>query len=265
VFDFLFHRGKKTLAFDVASVTDRGLVRRDNQDAHLCDAAHRVWCVADGMGGGQGGALASAWTCAALADAVAVAQALRPMARSIDAALQSANDRIRSHMREQGYKMMGTTVALVAVDQANPFRALTCHAGDSRIYRFRQGTLRALTVDHTVGGELGRSFRGSRATETFADRRSPLSHVLTRAVGTEFRVRPTWRRVLMRAGDRLMICSDGVHDMLTDAQIGACLRAARSPQDAVDRLAKAVMAAGAGDNFTIIVLFARAQRDAKVS
>ena len=257
--DRMLGRGRRALALSACARTDRGLVREDNQDAFVCEAADGFLCVADGMGGGEGGALASQWCCEALAAACAATRGRPLEAResAVDAALQEANARIRGFAREKGYKTMGTTAVAFLLEPAEGFRARALHVGDSRLYRFRNGRLDVLTRDHTVGNELGRAMStgNSDQARSLQARSNPLTHILTRAVGTELRARPEWRTVDVQRDDRYVLCSDGVHDMLDDASIGAILREAGSPASAVARLEAAVREAGAGDNYTIVCAF----------
>lgn len=250
-------RPPQGLGFAAAAATDRGLVRADNQDAFACRPEMGFLCVADGMGGGDGGAAASAWTCAALEKAWEATRGQPFAAREarVGEALQEVNGRIRAYADEKGYRMMGTTVAALLHDAAGDgARARICHVGDSRIYRLRRGRLDALTRDHTVGSELGTALSSSDSAQADAlrARSNPLTHILTRAVGTERRARPAWKTVDVQRGDRLLLCSDGVHDMVSDAEIAALLKGGFSPQAAVARLEAAVRRAGAGDNYTLV-------------
>ena len=111
--------------------------------------------------------------------------------------------------------------------------------------------------DHTVGGELSRKTHSRMESDDLKSRRNPLSHILTRAVGTEFRVRPDWQTTDMRLGDRFLLCSDGVHDMISDEEIAALLRSRGAPDEIARRLEKAVVDAGAGDNYSMICLEVR--------
>lgn len=257
----LFGRNEKPqFPFATATVTDRGFVRRANEDAFLDRPEDGFFCVSDGMGGGDGGALASRWICDAFAD---VMDAERGSAYEIKQfalvrEIQRVNDRIRAFAKENGYRMMGATLALMLVDHANPTRALVCHAGDSRIYRARSGMLRQLTRDHTVGNELGRALSENAAARAadLQSRRNPLTHILTRAIGTELRARPDLAEIDVKRGDRFLLCSDGVHDMLEDDEIAPLLKNASDPAAAVARLSAAVRNAGAADNFTMVCVFA---------
>ena len=257
----IFGRSEKPqFPFATATVTDRGFVRRANEDFFLDRPEDGFFCVSDGMGGGDGGALASRWICEAFAS---VMDAEKDSAYEIKQfalvkEIQRVNDRIRAYAKNNGYRMMGATLALLLVDHANPTRALVCHAGDSRIYRLRAGELKQLTRDHTVGNELGRAPSESAAARAadLQSRRNPLTHILTRAIGTELRARPDMAEIDVRRGDRFLLCSDGVHDMLEDVEIAPLLKDASDPAAAITHLSAAVRNAGAADNFTMLCAFA---------
>ena len=249
----LFGRNEKSrFPFASATVTDRGFVRKANEDSMLCRDEDGFFCVSDGMGGGEGGALASRWICDSFAG---VMDAEKDSAYEIKQfalvrEIQRVNDRIRAYARENGYRMMGATIALMLVDVANP--------ADSRIYRMRGGELKQLTRDHTVGNELGRALSENAAARAadLQSRRNPLTHILTRAIGTELRARPDLAETDVKRGDRFLFCSDGVHDMLEDAEIASLLKGASAPPAAITSLSAAVRNAGAADNFTMICAFA---------
>ena len=255
---------RSRLGFVAAATTDRGLVREDNQDSFVCAPEEGFLCVADGMGGGEGGALASQWTCAALQEAW-LSTGNRPLEMrepQVLEALQSVNGRIRAYAKSNGYKVMGTTAAAILHECVDGFRARIFHVGDSRIYRYRLGRLDVLTRDHTVGNELGSAMSAASASQakSLQARSNPLTHILTRAVGTELRARPEWKTVDIQKGDRFMLCSDGVHDMLSDAEIAEILKESSSPRVAVARIETAVRKAGAGDNYTIVCAYVVTRR-----
>ena len=257
----LFGRNEKPqFPFASATVSDRGFVRRANEDAFLDRPDDGFYCVSDGMGGGSGGALASRWICDSFAGVMDAEKdsAFEIRQFALVREIQRVNDRIRAYAHENGYRMMGATIALMLVDHANPTRALICHAGDSRIYRLRAGELNLLTRDHTVGNELGRALSENAAARAadLQSRRNPLTHILTRAIGTELRARPDLAETEVKRGDRFLLCSDGVHDMLEDAEIAALLKDASNPAAAIAHLSAAVRNAGAADNFTMVCAFA---------
>ena len=244
------------LRFNVAAATDCGLVRPENQDAYLMRAGDFFLSVADGMGGGADGALASAWIREAFEDLLAKESlTFRKRVSGTAAALESANARIREHMKDHGIKMMGSTAAVLLADPSRPARGVIAHVGDSRIYRWRKGKGVQLTRDHTVGDELGRAHVNAADAAALKSRKNPLSHILTRAVGTGFKVRADWRKIDLRAGDRFLLCTDGVHDVLSNEQVSALLGRAKTPAEAVKAVAREVIACGAPDNYTLICAF----------
>ena len=131
-------------------------------------------------------------------------------------------------------------------------------SGNDSIYRMRGGVLTQLTRDHTVGNELGRALSENAAARAadLQSRRNPLTHILTRAIGTELRARPDLAEIDVKRGDKFLLCSDGVHDMLDDVEIAPLLKGASDPAAAVSSLSAAVRNAGAADNFTMICVFA---------
>lgn len=239
--------------FVAASVCERGLVRADNQDTVVCEADAGLFAVADGMGGGSEGALASRWVGESLEE-VAKAKVSLSLAERMELVgemLKRANRRIRLRAAECGHKTMGTTVALILVDPRDLSQAKVCHAGDSRVYRIRGGTLQPLTRDHTVGCELGSAAQAGGYARGCGSRRNPLSHVLTRAVGTEDLLRLEWMDIGLERGDRFLICTDGVHDVMEDDDILSILPGG-APADAVGRISKCVVERGAPDNYSLI-------------
>ena len=265
----LFGRGNESqvpLHFNVAATTDCGLVRPENEDTYLMRKEEFFLAVADGMGGGADGALASSWVCEELTGLLATPfDGFRARVKGAGAALEAANARVRAYMKERGIKMMGSTAAVLLADPAHPSRGVIAHVGDSRIYRWRKGKGIQLTRDHTVGDELGRAHVNAADAAALKSRKNPLTHILTRAVGTGFKVRADWRKIDLRAGDRYLLCTDGVHDVLSNEQVSALLGRAKTPADVVKAFARDVIACGAPDNYTLICAFVEKLRPATTS
>lgn len=238
-----------TVAFVTAS--EAGLVRKENQDNLFVDAAARFFCVADGMGGGAEGARASAMVCARLKAALASLGGVAAGRACVDAALGAASAEIFRYAAEHGFKQMGST-ACVLTFGAGFTTGRICHVGDSRVYRVRRGLCKQLTRDHSVGVELGALIDRHRMDE-FKDRANPLSHILTRAVGTQETVRTDWTEIDVETGDRYVVCSDGVHDVVSATRLAA-LVGAGPIATARDRLAAEVVKCGAPDNYTFILV-----------
>ena len=244
---------KKRLKVACLTVSETGLVRKDNQDSLFVDRAKTVFCVADGMGGGSEGATASRFVCEEVAKAVEGAQGLAVRMEAVEAAIVAANDRVRAYAKERDFKQMGSTLAVLLVDPSDVRRAAICHIGDSRIYRIRRRTAELLTQDHTIGGQLGDMTKGVLAAG-FKSRTNPLAHVLTRAVGAADKVEGDWKRIDVADGDRFLICSDGVHDVVSDARIGAILSCPGGLEESSRRLTDEVVRHGAPDNFSYVMV-----------
>ena len=234
------------------AVSETGLVRGNNEDNFLVAAADGVYAVADGMGGGEEGERASALVCANLKMLAFAAETdFTARLETVVRAVAEANRAIHDYATARGFRQMGSTVAALVFDPSDPARAATVHVGDSRVYRIRGGMATALTRDHSVGFELG-DFAGCEA-ERFRDRANPLAHVLTRAVGALPEVRCEIRETDVRPGDRFLLCTDGLHDVVPDGRI-AVFAAGGTLATARDRLAAEIVKRGAPDNYTFILV-----------
>jgi len=227
-----------------AELTDTGRTRASNQDRVLSDPALGLWALADGMGGHAGGAEASRIACAALHEAVGHGM---PLADGFEV----AHSAVRSAQRETpALQDMGTTlVALLEHD--NDYRI--AWVGDSRVYRYNEcdGSLECLSRDQNVAGRL---VTEGRLTEEQA-REHPQRHVLTDCIGQRCRL-PTIESASFEwhGGDRLLLCSDGLHGELCDAELAQWLGNARSPHAAADRLLHRALEAGGRDNISLIII-----------
>ena len=240
--------------WSVASLaaSETGSVRKDNQDAFFVDEAKTLFCVADGMGGGSEGATASRFVREEFARA-AETDGLSERLRAADAAIAAANGRIFAYAREKGFRQMGSTVAALFLDPKRSGKAAICHVGDSRVYRVRRGSAELLTKDHTIGGQLSEFATGEQAAG-LRNRRNPLAHVLTRAIGVDEKVAGEWRKIDVEKGDAFLVCSDGVHDVIADSLIGEILTVSESLETASKRLSDEIVRNGAPDNYTYVMV-----------
>ena len=249
MFGFGKRKGLKAVC---VTASETGSVRKDNQDSLFVDKAKTVFCVADGMGGGSEGETASRFVCEEIGKAVE-AKTLAERMEAVEAAVAAANDRIRAYAKERDFKQMGSTVAVLLLDPSDSRRAAICHVGDSRIYRIRNRKAELLTHDHTIGGQLGDLTKGVLAAG-FKSRTNPLAHVLTRAIGAADKVEGDWKKIDVADGDRFLICSDGVHDVVSDARIGSILSGPDGLAAASRRLSDEVVRNGAPDNFSYVMV-----------
>lgn len=235
----------------ISTCSEKGLVRKDNQDTVICLERVNVFAVADGMGGGEEGALASRMVSEELERQV-VSDDYRVRLEEIDKAIVAANTRIFEHAKSCGYKQMGSTVALLVLNDGASGHAAVAHVGDSRVYRVRKGTAESLTRDHSVGAELEEKV-GYGKGHQFAVRSSPLAHLLTRVIGSETKVSVSWRKVDVAVGDRFVICSDGVHDVVEPETL-ARLVADGDLATATKALSREVVRCGARDNYSFVLV-----------
>ncbi len=230
-----------------AAASDSGLVRDSNQDALFVDWS--IVLVADGMGGHAAGEVA--------AQIAAEVASQRFQADStvagLQAAVQSANRAIVEDAADHPDRFgMGTTLIALALthdDTGTVFPTLA-HVGDSRAYQLRDGALRQLTDDHSVAEEW---VRMGRLTPEEAQTH-PRRHQLTRVLGVEEAVEVDLQSIEAQPGDRILLCSDGLSNELSDSQI-AEIAATDEPLEAiVENLVAAARAAGGHDNITAVLV-----------
>jgi serine/threonine protein phosphatase PrpC len=229
-------------AADTIWKTDTGRQRRDNEDNAFVRAP--LFVVADGMGGAQAGEVASQ---------LAVEEFQEPLPdegsaeeRLIDR-IRAANRRIYDLSRtEHEHAGMGTTLTAVYLDDD---RLAVAHVGDSRAYIFRDGELGGLTQDHSLVAELVR--QGKLTEEQAAEH--PQRSIITRALGIEGDVEVDTWSYSMRAGDVVLLCSDGLTSMIGERQIVQILRGEMSLHRVADQLIGAANDAGGRDNITVIL------------
>lgn len=234
------------LRFRSAARTHVGLVRQANEDSMLARDAAALWIVADGMGGHEGGQWASQTLVAQFA---ALDLDINRNARgaAIVRALEEGNRAIHDAATAAG-KQMGTTAVVVHTDADD---VLLIWVGDSRIYRLRGPAFEQLTRDHTLVQDLVE--RGALAPEEAETH--PMSHVLSRAVGTEAVLRYDSVVGKAQAGDRYLLCSDGLTKVVPDALVAAILSGG-TIDAAADRLIAETLERGAPDNTTVVILSA---------
>lgn len=230
-----------------AAGTHVGLIRPQNEDSYLCE--HPLYAVADGLGGHAAGEVASALVVERLTeltfgDDVSLDAAQQELAEAV----RDANRRIhRSAAEDPQHAGMGTTVtAAVAVGATLCF----AHVGDSRGYLLRGGELSQITEDHTP---VQRAVRAGVISAEEAQHH-PSRHVLAQAVGLDVDVEIDTPRVDLQAGDRIVLCTDGMTDPIPDTDIPGIIGDADGPDAVVDALITAALQRGGPDNVTIVVI-----------
>ena len=234
------------LRYRSAARTHVGLVRQANEDSLLVRDDVALWVVADGMGGHDSGQWASQTLVTHFARLDLTIDRTR-RGTAIVQAFEEGNRAINEVAVRSG-KQIGTTAVIVHCDADD---VLLIWVGDSRIYRLRDGALEQLTRDHTLVQDL--VDRGS--LDPAEAESHPMSHVLSRAVGTEPALRYDSLVVKARAGDRFLLCSDGLTKVVSDQQTAAIL-ASGTIDTVAERLIGETLDRGAPDNTTVVVLSA---------
>ena len=222
--------------------TDTGRQRRGNEDSAFARAP--LFVIADGMGGAQAGEVASKLAVEAFHDELP--ERGTPEQKLAEVA-QLANRRIFDISRSEHERAgMGTTLTAVYVEDG---KLAIAHVGDSRAYLFRNGELGLLTQDHTLVSELVK--RGKLTEEQAAEH--PQRSIITRALGIDAEVEVDTWTYGARAGDVVLLCSDGLTSMITEEQIVAILSSESDLDAAADRLIDEANEAGGRDNITVIL------------
>jgi serine/threonine protein phosphatase PrpC len=233
------------IGFITVGRTHTGHVRACNEDVWVALPKRGVWAVADGMGGHQRGDHASSLVAARLA-ALPATSGAPDLLRAVNAALGACHGEIQE-MTAPG-EICGCTLVLLLVAEAD----FTClWAGDSRLYRLRAGRLERMTRDHSLVQEL--ADLGQLSPD--AARIHPWRHQITRAVGVGERLKLDAVQDRILAGDVFLLCTDGLTSEIEDAEIERILVGA-PPEDAADHLLSAVLARGARDNVTLVIVAA---------
>lgn len=214
-----------------------------NEDSYI--AQPPLFAVADGMGGHGAGDLASRLAI----DTMTVAGRLRPL--SVEGVLDALDGANRAIVTYEGVRGMGTTITgLALLEIPGGDRLMIFNIGDSRVYRLSGGQLEQLTVDHSEVQELVQAGVITRDQARIHPRRN----IVTRALGTSPPSRPDYWLLGASAGDRYLICSDGLYSELPDEHIASLLANGGSPQASADALVAAAEVAGGHDNITVIVI-----------
>ncbi len=235
---------------DVGVATAQGRRPRNEDSVWAADGAY---LVADGMGGHEAGQAASR-------TAIGVLRGLCEGAPGPDEArrtVRAAHAAVRDLPSTTGRRPGTTATGVVLTEHGSTPCWLVVNVGDSRTYRMAGGVLEQVTLDHSEVAELVAS--GIVGADEAS--RHPRRHVVTRVLGGgSTRVEPDVWLLPVSPGDRMLVCSDGLTDELSDARIQAELRAEGAAQPAADRLVAAALAAGGRDNVTAIVVDATLRR-----
>lgn len=234
---------KNTAGQDISfgSRTDIGYVRDHNEDSLIIIPP--LFAVADGMGGHEAGEIASEITVNTLAE-------LAPShldAEGLTAAVEAANYNVMKAPRQSiGRDGMGTTLTAAMLEGE---RLLIAQVGDSRAYLLHKGHLQQITRDHSLMADL---IEAGQITPEEA-RVHPNRSVITRAIGSDIHMRPDIYELNVDAGDRILLCSDGLSSMISNNAIESIMRRQSDAQHCADELVTAALENGGADNVTVVV------------
>jgi protein phosphatase len=240
--------------FNWGAETHVGKDRQENQDSFFVDPEPALFLVSDGMGGHRGGSLASGIVAEDLP--VMIENALDRLRVGTPRAIRALLKRIIAEQSRQvqmegtsetGFPDMGATLVIALLRKGRCFLA---NIGDSRAYRLRKGRFIQLTRDHSVVSELIEKGRIEPEEALNHDAQGQI----TRYIGMEEKARSYVRSFSLKKADRLLLCTDGLTDMLNDKEIAAILRAETDPQAACKSLVAAANKAGGHDNITALVI-----------
>ena len=226
-------------------VTHVGLVREQNEDTVCANVAQGVYILADGMGGHLAGEVASSMTTDELEKRLSACR--EPSTEILREAIAQTNAIVyEKQMSDPSMKGMGTTLTVLWEDKAHVHIG---HVGDSRAYLMRDGKMRQMTEDHSMVGEL---LRAGVITPEKA-RTHPQRNVITQAVGADISVQPDVFTIIKNPGDKWLLCSDGLTDMVEDTAIAQVIDQYDS-ESAVQKLLQLALDNGGKDNISIMLL-----------
>ena len=243
-------------------LSDVGRRRDHNEDAFYISDEDHFAILADGMGGRHFGEVASNMTVEIVRERFAnfFPPSLRKLRRIdqsrcadtvvtlLDDWIRDANFAVwRKGQSDEQYREMGTTLAMI---YALPTAAVVAHIGDSRVYMLHQGTLLQVTHDHSfVNSQVDSGAMTAEEAQLSAQK-----NIITRAIGTGRHVKPDFRIMHAGPGDRFLICSDGLSDMVADEVVRDVLDSEAPGQKKLERLVAEANANGGKDNITVLLV-----------
>ncbi|RON08118.1 protein phosphatase [Pseudomonas brassicacearum] len=231
-----------------AARTDPGKVRARNEDAFLDSPEHGLWVVADGMGGHQGGDIASQLIVASLAE-LPVEDSFDERLKGVRQCLHWLNRRLGQELTVTAGRhdsIMGSTVVALLVDGN---RAACIWAGDSRCYLWRGQRLYQLSKDHSLMQQL----IDEQQMSIEQAKAHPAASALTRAVGASEQLTLDVLELEVYPGDAFLLCSDGLYQGLSSDALGNAL-SLTAPHVALERLFDGALRGSARDNLTAVVI-----------
>jgi serine/threonine protein phosphatase PrpC len=242
---------KESYTVQAAGRSHQGLVRDQNEDRFVIDQSIGFYLVADGIGGHQAGEVASRIAAEIISKKIARCskKSRQDPAKFLEDAISTAHQAIRKQasktISQQG---MGSTVVVAWLDPMEK-QLWLAHVGDSRAYLLRGIEFLRLTEDHTI-------YNQAKRAGLLGD--DPLTHpprsVLSQALGASAVIAPETARIDLQPNDRLLLCSDGLTDMLSDEQISELMHTEEDLDQVCERLIQSALDRGGKDNVSVVLL-----------
>ncbi len=237
------------------ALTDIGRVRSINEDAFLVEPELNLFVVADGMGGHAAGDVASKLALKSLvrsyrAQLVALKKAAKQRTADhvLRRAINTANRKVFNQSNAKSHlNGMGTTIVGILLQDSTAF---IFHVGDSRAYLIRQDEIELLTSDHSW---VNMQVKQGKLNEEDA-RHHPLKNVITKALGIHKKVEPDIEMRSIKSGDIILLCSDGINNMLEDNEILGIIIDSSGLDAAAGRLIETANNRGGDDNSTVLLV-----------
>ncbi len=239
------------------SITDIGRKRQLNEDyvfetTEPIGLLPNLFLVADGMGGHKAGDHASRETVEIMVEQIGICK-LEDRKEILRSALEAANQRVYADARHSvDLEGMGTTVVAATLDKE---RLLVMNVGDSRLYVVSQEGIRQITVDHSLVEEMVK--KGVLTKEKA--RIHPKKNIITKAVGVMASVEPDFFELELKSGDRILLCSDGLSNMLEDEEISMIVNSVGPLEEKAKMLVDAANGNGGKDNISVILVESQAE------
>lgn len=240
------------MKIDSYGASDVGLSRLNNEDVFAQMPKEQFFILADGMGGHKAGEVAANETvmqmCNIVKEMCENPYSIEEWKQHLKEGISQTNVHVFNLSKSsKEYEGMGTTVCMTLIIENT---LLYAHVGDSRIYRIRKGRLTQLTRDHSLKDDLiARGELDELLASSF-----PYKNVITRAIGTQEIVKPEMGESLAKAGDIYLLCSDGLTDSISDAQIHDIIDDSQNAKETTENLILAAKRAGGKDNITVITI-----------
>ena len=250
----ILRRGTSGTGETAFGVTDVGNEPDDNEDCYLLLPEIGIYAVADGMGGHNAGGVASLNAVKIVGEYLVperVSMMKHDEQRIKDEMVQAVTN-AHEHIAEMSrtkkeYSGMGSTIVVSFI---HDHTLHTCHVGDSRVYVVNGFGITQITNDHSTVGEMVRLGRMTRIEAIY----SPLKNEITQALGAPFSVSPEYNQRSLKKNDVVLLCSDGLWDMLLDDEIHTIIARRGTLKEAGRKLIQQANAAGGADNITVILI-----------